>query len=676
MKWNNPKLKKACLFVTTGALAAVALLGNGPLITVASNTTTNTITSPAGLSAPVRNGPEDVQELLTFADPLFADKMKKFNVAGSNFVVVKDGKVLVSKGYGYADKKKQIPVDSQTVFQIASISKTFTALAAMQLVDQGKIQLDHNIEEYLAGLKIPNKTGKPITMFDLLTYTSGVDKPDITTYVSPEYVRQDIPTREFLEKHMPTVVRPPGEAYTYDNFAFLLAGYAVENMSGMRYDQYMKKNIFEPLGMKSTSVRFTPELLARLASHYSPAGEFQPLSGHAPTDGPQGSILSTGEDMAQYLLMQLQNGRAGDKQLVSLQSLKQMHTYQTFAEASIPIATVGFEGYYKELMNGHHVVLKGGNMPGHSSLMVLIPEHNTGFYMSYNNDTNMSLEIYEAFMDHYFPETEASPQPAFVELSKEEAKPYTGIYQNTRAFSIRTQFAYENGHLTMEDSTTGKHTLQKINALLFQDELGNKVSFKKGAAGQIQYFYYTSPVGLGVVAESQKMESKPPFADVPSNSKFRTHIDHLQTLGLIQGIGGNRFDPKGTMTQGQFADLLIPAHGWNIFPVAAKANQQQMIQGIPGYHRSKPITRQVAAVMIQNLRQLNVDTKVTLSGSTDAWAVEAVQALVGNGVVDPDTRVQQDGSVHFRSKQLLLRQEACALLDKAFNYYALPIALK
>lgn len=80
--------------------------------------------------------------------------------------------------------------------------------------------------------------------------------------------------------------------------------------------------------------------------------------------------------------------------------------------------------------------------------------------------------------------------------------------------------------------------------------------------------------------------------------------------------------------------------------------------------------------MIQNLRQLNVDTKVTLSGSTDAWAVEAVQALVGNGVVGPDTRVQQDGSVHFRSKQLLLRQEACALLDKAFNYYALPIALK
>lgn len=673
MKWNNQKLKTAFLLVTTGALATVTLMGNGPLMT---KTSAAAGVSPAGLSASIHNGPADIQELLKFADPLFADKMKKFNVVGSNFVVVKDGKVLVNKGYGYADKEKQIPVDSRTVFQMASISKTFTALAAMQLVDQGKINLNYNIEEYLGGLKIPNKTGKPLTMFDLLTYTSGVDKPDITTYVSPEYVKQDISTRDFLEKHMPTVVRPPGEAYTYDNFAFLLAGYAVENRSGMRYDQYMKKNIFEPLGMKSTSVRFTPELLERMASHYSPDGKFQPLFGHAPTDGPQGSIVSTGEDMAQYLLMQLQNGKVGDKQLVSPQSLKQMHTYQTFAEPSIPIATVGFEGYYKELMNGQHVVLKGGNMPGHSSLMVLIPEKNTGFYMSYNNDTNMSLEIYEEFMDHYFPEMEASPQPAFVALSKEEAKRYTGIYQNTRAFSIRTQFAYENGHLTMEDSTTGKHTLKKINASLFQDELGNKVSFKKGANGQIQYFYYTSQVGLGVVAESQKLESKRPFADVPASSKYRTHIDHMHTLGLIQGIGGNRFDPKGTMTQGQFADLLIPAHGWNMFPGTAIANQQQVIKGIPGYNRSKPITRQVAAVMIQNLRQLQTDTTVTLTGSTDAWAADAIQALVANGVVDPDTGVEPDGSVHFRSKQLLLRQEACALLDKAFNYYALPIALK
>lgn len=186
---------------------------------------------------------------------------------------------------------------------------------------------------------------------------------------------------------LPTVVRPPGDAYTYDNFGFLLAGYAVENVSGLRYDEYMKRNIFEPLGMKSTSVRFTPELLERMAAHYGPTGELQPTAGHAPTDGPQGSILSTGEDMAKYLLMHLQNGKYVDQQLASNESMELMPTYQTFANPILPIATAGFEGYYKELMNGQHVIMKGGSIPGHASLMVLIPEKNTGFYLSYNNDS-------------------------------------------------------------------------------------------------------------------------------------------------------------------------------------------------------------------------------------------------------------------------------------------------
>lgn len=188
---------------------------------------------------------------------VLVDKMGKYNVNGSNFVVVKDGKVLLNKGYGYADKDKKIPVDKDTVFQIASVSKTFTGLAAMQLADKGAIDLNHDIHEYLDGLKVPNKTGTPLTMFNLLTYTSGVDLPDITTYTSPDYINQEIPMKEFLKEHMPTVVRTPGESYTYDNFAFLLAGYAIENVSNLRFDQYMEKNIFKPLEMSSTSTRFT-----------------------------------------------------------------------------------------------------------------------------------------------------------------------------------------------------------------------------------------------------------------------------------------------------------------------------------------------------------------------------------------------------------------------------------
>lgn len=96
-----------------------------------------------------------------------------------------------------------------------------------------------------------------------------------------------------------------------------------------------------------------------------------------------------------------------------------------------------------------------------------------------------------------------------------------------------------------------------------------------------------------------------------------------------------------------------------------------MIEGIPNYDSNAPITRQTAAVMIQNLKQVKPATKITLTGQTDTWAVDPIRALISTGIVDPDTKVNQNGSVDFRSKQPLLRQEASALLDKAFGYYSL-----
>ncbi|MEC2062036.1 serine hydrolase domain-containing protein, partial [Bacillus stercoris] len=179
----------------------------------------------------IAKGPNNKKEIESFADPLFEEKMKKYNVNGSSFVVVHDGKVVVNKGYGYADKEKKIPVTKDTVFQIASVSKTFTALAVMQQVDKGKLKLDQDVQKYLGGLKIPNQTGKPLTLFDMLTYTSGVDFPDLTNITGPEYINNNIPMKEFFSKHMPTVIRPPGEAYTYDNVSFALAGFAVENVT-------------------------------------------------------------------------------------------------------------------------------------------------------------------------------------------------------------------------------------------------------------------------------------------------------------------------------------------------------------------------------------------------------------------------------------------------------------
>ncbi|WP_459500554.1 serine hydrolase [Bacillus sp. C1] len=625
--------------------------------------------------------PNNKREVESFADPLFEEKMKKYNVNGSNFVVVHDGKVVVNKGYGYADKEKKIPVTKDTVFQIASVSKTFTALAVMQQVDKGKLKLDQDVQQYLGGLKIPNKTGKPLTLFDMLTYTSGVDLPDLTTLTGPEYINHSIPMKEFFSKHMPTVVRPPGEAYTYDNVSFALAGFAVENVTNTPFSQYMEKNVFKPLDMKSTSMSFTPDLLKRMATHYGPNGDPIPTSGNGLMDAPQGGILSTGEDMSKYMIMQLQKGKFKDKEIVSKKSTDMMHAYQVFDDKTIPVATIGFETPFNDFANGQHVVIKGGSMPGHQSMIILVPEQKTAFFMSYNNDSTMSIELYEAFMDHYFPAKKNEVKTSYLPLEEKEAHKYLGLFQHTRFAAIRTHFTYENGNLVMESGTSGKQVLKMIHPLLFEDSEGNKVAFKKNSAGEIAYFHYNSSKSLDFVADAQRINNKPSFDDVPQNSNYRSHIDNLHTLNIMNAKVDNLFDPMGTMTQGEFADTLLLAYGWNAFPDDSKEAKEKMMAGIPVYERDTPITRQVAATMIHNLKQLH-DLKaiqpdkannVTLLDAADDWAVQSIQKLASQGIVDPDTSINTDGSFSFRPRDLLLRQEASALLDLAFSYHALPI---
>ncbi|MBZ4224171.1 serine hydrolase [Bacillus wiedmannii] len=631
-------------------------------------------------------GPNNKKEIESFADPLFEEKMKKYNVNGSSFVVVHDGKVVVNKGYGYADKEKKIPVTKDTVFQIASISKTFTALAVMQQVDKGNIKLDQDVQKYLGGLQIPNQTGKTLTLFDMLTYTSGFDFPDLTNITGPEYTDDEnsISMKKFFSKHMPTVVRPPGEVYTYDNVSFALAGFAVENVTNTPFSKYMEKNVFKPLDMKSTSMSFTPDLLERMATHYGPTGDPIPTSGSGLRDTPQGSILSTAEDMSKYMIMQLQKGKFKDKEIVSKKSMDMMHDYQVFDDKTTPVATIGFETPFNKFANGQHVVMKGGSMPGHQSLMILVPEQKTAFFMSYNNDSMMSIDVYEALMDHYFPAKKNEVKTSYLPLEEKEAHKYLGFFQNTRFATIRTHFTYENGNLVMEGGPTGKQVLKMIHPLLFEDSEGNKVAFKKNSAGEITYFHYNSPKSLDFVADAQKINNKPPFDDVPQKSSYKSHIDNLHALNIMGAKTGNLFNPMETMTQGEFADTLLLAHGWNGFPDESKEARKKIMNGIPEYNRATPITRQVAAIMIQNVKQIqdlkpiqpDKAIKVKLLDAADDWAIQSIQALASQGILDPDTSINADGSFLFRPKDLLLRQEASALLDLAFGHYALPIKQK
>jgi CubicO group peptidase (beta-lactamase class C family) len=155
--------------------------------------------------------------------------------------VVKDGKLFFAKGYGYADLENNIPVDPEkTIFRTGSVGKVFTWTAVMQLVEQGKLDLNADINTYL-DFRIPDTYPQPITLKHLMTHTSGIEDRWIGS-LTPD-ASELVPEREWLVANFPGRVRPPGEAAGYSNYNAMLAGYIVARVSGEPYEQYIQKHI-------------------------------------------------------------------------------------------------------------------------------------------------------------------------------------------------------------------------------------------------------------------------------------------------------------------------------------------------------------------------------------------------------------------------------------------------
>src|SRR5437763_6195429 len=205
--------------------------------------------TPSAGEIKVKETPHEmtVADIEAFLDGFMPMQLERENVAGSVICVVKDGKVLFAKGYGYSDagKKKPVSTDS-TLFRPGSISKLFTATAVMQLVQQGKLDLDRDVNDYL-DFKIPPAFFKPITLRNLLTHTPGFEETVKGLFI-PENARL-LSLKEYLTGHMPRRIFPPGVVPAYSNYGVTLAGYIVERVSGREFNDYVTQNIFKPLRM-------------------------------------------------------------------------------------------------------------------------------------------------------------------------------------------------------------------------------------------------------------------------------------------------------------------------------------------------------------------------------------------------------------------------------------------
>jgi len=355
------------------------------------------------------------------------------DVAGAVVVVVKDGAVLFERGYGYSDMTARKPVDpDQTLFRIGSTSKIFTWTAVMQLVEQGKLDLDADINGYL-DFKIPARDGKPITLRNIMTHTAGFEE-SLKSLIETDPSR--LLTLEALVKRWtPERIYAGGSTPAYSNYATALAGYIVARVSGESFDDYIDRHLFAPLSMEhSTSRQPLPKVLqAGMSKGYALASQpEEPYELIAAA--PAGALASTGSDMARFMIAHLQNGAYGGNRILQAETAQQMHTTALTMIPPLDRMVLGFE---ESNYNGHHIIAHSGDTQWFHTDLHLFLDDGVGLFMSVNSigkegAANAIREaLFREFCDRYFPGPTLAGKVA-PEVAAAHARLMSGRYESSR----------------------------------------------------------------------------------------------------------------------------------------------------------------------------------------------------------------------------------------------------
>jgi CubicO group peptidase (beta-lactamase class C family) len=326
------------------------------------------------------------------------------DIAGAVVAVVKDGKILTMRGYGYSDVDKRTPVDPKlTLFRPGSVSKLVTWTAVMQLVEQGKIDLDADVNQYI-DFKIPARDGKPVTMRNLMQHTAGFEE-QVKGIMSEDPKAPGF--EALLKQWVPERVFAAGSTPAYSNYGASLAGYIVQRVSGETFDDYVDKHIFAPLDMKHSSFRqpLPPDLAPLMSQGYQLASE-PPHVFEMVGPAPAGALSSPGEDMAHFMIAHLQNGEYNGNRILSAETAEKMHNSPL---TMLPPLNRMELGFFETNINGHEVIAHLGDTEWfHTSLHLFLKE-NVGFYVSFNSlgkqgaAGSLRAALFQDFADRYFP---------------------------------------------------------------------------------------------------------------------------------------------------------------------------------------------------------------------------------------------------------------------------------
>lgn len=414
------------VWMKTGALAVAA----GLSMAVLSGCGATQEAAPVVASAPETHpAPElTTADVERFLDGYLPAALNTAKIPGATVAVVKDGKVVTTRGYGYADVDKGIPVTEDTLFRVGSISKIGTSIAALQLVEQDKLDLDADISTYV-DIPVERKFDAPITLRHLLTHTAGFEER-LHNVLSVEKTTYDL--QQDVMYDPPAQVYEPGSVVAYSNYGMAVIGYIVQQVSGIPFEQYVQDNVLRPAGMtRSTYAQPLPEDLAGEFSlgyvqAYEPAPAFETLN------MPAGSMTASAKDFAQFMIAQLQGT------LLRPDTMAMAWSPRGSGESFSPNHPTMGLGFMMEDRNGHQTVGHGGDTSAYHSWYSLFPESNTGIFVSLNSTGDkgsafkLRMDFVQAFADRYLPRTQ--PLSAAPADTATRAKHIAGTYASSRRF--------------------------------------------------------------------------------------------------------------------------------------------------------------------------------------------------------------------------------------------------
>jgi CubicO group peptidase (beta-lactamase class C family) len=469
------------------------------------------LSAAASASAPAPAANPSERDLEAFFDSYLAAQMATQHVAGAAVAVVEGDRVLLTKGYGQADLAQRTPVDPErTTFLLGSLSKVFTWTAVMQLVERGQLDLDADVNRYL-DFRLPETFPQPITLRHLMDHTSGFEDRkfgQLSPGPAPE-----VSLGNWLKGNLPARILPPGRFSAYGNYNAALAGYVVERVSGLPFDDYVDQRLLAPLGMTHTTSRQPPPepLAARRSQLYRfTGGEYRPqpqLSRAALDPAPAGAFQASAADVARFMIAHVNGGAVGAGRILEPATVERMHGRSFGHDPRVN----GFaHGFWELGTNGEAIIGHAGSHFVGNSLLLLFPARRLGVFVVTNSEGGNAFvgsnyfTFLRAFVDRFFPAPAPPVAPTSTSGAAERAERFTGSYHLTmgrsesgpeKLFALMAVGMEQDGDGIAVLLPSGRERFVEVEPLLFRQVNGDaRIVFHEEDGQVVQAFYGPAPL--------------------------------------------------------------------------------------------------------------------------------------------------------------------------------------